>query len=403
MENQTKIMVVDDELGICMNVEKILAKSNYSVVHTQSAHEALEMMKKDSFSLLISDIVMPEMNGLELLKHVAREVPDTKTVMMTGYASTNTAVKAIRFGALDYIPKPFTPDELRTIVDKALSGELVALDISREERESMEAKNIDMGYGSDKVADLIKPGVETILDEAIEKSEHYCDIGKSVCPVMKKLGTICKIGSKKNYCPKILAKEKRQAREAAMFNPETMIGIDQPFDYNEVVAVTGPEYVHHLDRDGFAFLPYEELKKVKPVRVEADKAEVPDLADKSLLKNILVVDDEVSVNNNIRKILEKSGFQVDQAITKDEAIERINEQSYKLVLLDLRMPGVSGLDLLKTISKTQPSARVIIITGYASIETAVQTARIGVVDYLPKPFTPFELREVTEKAYAIAA
>ncbi|MCD4677219.1 MAG: response regulator, partial [Desulfobacula sp.] len=88
METQTKIMVVDDELGICKNVEKILTKNNYTVVHTQSAAKALEMMKNESFSLLISDIVMPEMNGLELLKHVANEVPNIKTVMMTGYAST---------------------------------------------------------------------------------------------------------------------------------------------------------------------------------------------------------------------------------------------------------------------------------------------------------------------------
>lgn len=67
------------------------------------------------------------------------------------------------------------------------------------------------------------------------------------------------------------------------------------------------------------------------------------------------------------------------------------------------MPGVSGLELLKTISKIQPLARVIIITGYASIETAIETARIGAVDYLPKPFTPDELRNIAKRAYTLAA
>jgi DNA-binding NtrC family response regulator len=109
MNAMPKVMVVDDEQGICKNVEKILKKSNYDVSRASSAKEALEIMSKESFNLLISDIVMPEMNGLELLKTVKNEWPVTKAVMMTAFASTDTAVKAIRLGALDYIPKPFTP------------------------------------------------------------------------------------------------------------------------------------------------------------------------------------------------------------------------------------------------------------------------------------------------------
>jgi len=71
--------------------------------------------------------------------------------------------------------------------------------------------------------------------------------------------------------------------------------------------------------------------------------------------------------------------------------------------LDLKMPGVSGLELLQAVSKHQPQARVIIITGYASIDTAVESARIGAVDYLPKPFTPDELRHVTGRFVSLAA
>ncbi len=122
METAPKIIVVDDEKKICSNVEKILKKNHYEVVHAMSAEEALEKMASESFSLLISDIVMPGKNGLELLKLVKEQWPLTKAVMMTAYASTDTAVKAIRMGALDYIPKPFTPDELRSTVEKALTG-----------------------------------------------------------------------------------------------------------------------------------------------------------------------------------------------------------------------------------------------------------------------------------------
>ena len=402
MKNQTKIMVVDDELGICKNVEKILVKNDYYVVHTQSAGRALEMMKKESFSLLISDIVMPEMNGLELLKQVASEMPDTKTIMMTGYASTATAVKAIRLGALDYIPKPFTPDELRTTVNKALTGGLEQMSISDEQRDAIEIMDIDIDLRSGVTTNFQSQDKEIIVDEIVQTMEFHCSVGDMVCDVMEKLGTLCKTGLKKDYCPKIKAMEKKEPKLSS-FNPKTMIGIDQPFDYDEVLAITGPEYVHNLNRDGFAFLPYEELKKVKIVETRTQQDKISVSAKNSMLKNILVVDDEVSVNNNIRKVLEKNNFQIDQAMTKDQAIEKIQKQTYSLVLLDLRMPGVSGLELLENICKIQPSAKVIIITGYASIETAIESAKIGAVNYLPKPFTPEELRDVAEQAYATAA
>jgi len=94
---------------------------------------------------------------------------------------------------------------------------------------------------------------------------------------------------------------------------------------------------------------------------------------------------------------------VDQAFTKPEALDRIAAHPYKLILLDLRIPGVKGLELLSTISEKHPDTKVIIITGYASIETAVEAARIGAIDYLPKPFTPDEIRDVTEKAFKLAA
>ena len=100
MDAALKVMVVDDEARICGNVAKILSKNGFDVTTAQSAQEALDKMALDSYSLLISDIVMPGMNGLELLKLVKKDWPLTKAVMMTAYASTDTAMKAIRLGGL---------------------------------------------------------------------------------------------------------------------------------------------------------------------------------------------------------------------------------------------------------------------------------------------------------------
>ncbi len=126
-------------------------------------------------------------------------------------------------------------------------------------------------------------------------------------------------------------------------------------------------------------------------------------AEDPIYKNIIVIDDEAAVNNNIRKILLKKGYHVDQALTKSDAFVKIEQRAYTLILLDLRIPGVKGLELLEVIREKRPKTRVIIITGYASIETAKESARLGAIDYLPKPFTPDEVRTATENALRYAA
>jgi len=405
-----KIMVVDDEDQICKNVEKILSKNDYEIIRATSAKEALEKMAKDSFALLISDIVMPEMNGLELLKLVKKEWPLTKAVMMTAYASTDTAVKAIRLGALDYLSKPFTPDELRSTVELALSGKLVEATTTEKEREIID---VDIPFDREEVAkytgadfaDRLGPSDMPVVEAAPETLENYCALGNMVCDIFKKLGNTCKGGTKTGECPQLKAKKKKGTKEKG-FDSEKLIGIDSPFNYEEVLSITGPEYVLNMQHEGVSFIPYEELKKnvarmmAETPEVSADIIEFP---KEAVQADILVIDDEVAVNNNIRKILSKKDFQVDQATTKAEALEKIEENAYTLVILDLKIPEVKDLELLKAIRDRRPETLVIIITGYASIETAVEASRMGAVDYLPKPFTPEEIRTATEKAFRLAA
>lgn len=415
MEKMTKILVVDDETRICHNVKKILAKNNFEVTSAQSAQEALDKMAKESYSLLISDVVMPGMNGLELLKLVKNEWPLTKAVMMTAYASTDTAVKAIQLGALDYIPKPFTPEELRDIVDQALTGKIVEAPISDAERKAVNIIDIDIPFDTDEVAkytgedyvNTLGPSDMPVVEvKPQEKPENFCNVGNMVCDIFKKLGATCKIGVKKNLCPQLAKKGKADSADAGP-DVRTLIGIDMPFNYDEVAAVTGPEYINNLQYDGVSVMFYSDLKenvanlmKIKAAEQVAPRA---GMQETPFTRNILVIDDEVAVNNNIRKVLAKKGYHVDQALTKAEALEKITSGSYKLFLLDLKIPGVKGLELLQAIREYNPDAKVIIITGYASIETAIESARMGITDYLNKPFTPDEIRNATENAMRFAA
>ena len=417
MEEKAKILVVDDEVKICRNVEKILAKDDYDVSYASSADEALEKMARESYSLLISDIIMPGMNGLEFLKLVKNQWPLTKVIMFTAYASTDTAVKAMRLGAVDYIPKPFTPDELRLPVELALTGELTEASPTEQEMEAINVIDIDTPFDTDEVAkytdedyakSVSRSDIPIAGGPSPELLENYCELGAMVCEIFAKVGGTCKGGLKTGKCPQIEARKKKAAKQKQEqgFDPDRLIGIDMPFDYEEVEAITGPEYVQYLDRDGYAFLPYEQLKKnaARFLATEPEPAAIPPaVAAETPRQDILVIEDEVAVNNNIRKILAKKGYQVDQAVTKDEALQKIEQTSYKLVLLDLKIPGVKGLELLRAVREKRPETLVVIITGYASIETAKETARLGAVAYLPKPFTPTEIRDVTESAVKLAA
>ena len=106
---------------------------------------------------------------------------------------------------------------------------------------------------------------------------------------------------------------------------------------------------------------------------------------------ILVVDDEVSLTGIISQILNDYGYIVDTAATGEEALASFEENNYHLVISDIRMPGMSGLDLLKEIKKRKPETQVVIMTSYASMETAIDALRNGAYDYVVKPFEDIDM------------
>ena len=119
-----------------------------------------------------------------------------------------------------------------------------------------------------------------------------------------------------------------------------------------------------------------------------------------ITQKILVVDDDVVVCKSITRVLSRKGYGVSQALTVDSALELIKQTSFDLVITDLMIPGTTGMELLQILREHYPELDVIMITGYASIESAVKATRLGAAAYLPKPFTPDELAKVAEQTIA---
>lgn len=113
---------------------------------------------------------------------------------------------------------------------------------------------------------------------------------------------------------------------------------------------------------------------------------------------ILIVDDELVVIKSAERVLKNEGYHVEGALGGREAIMKIGEDGYDLVFTDLKMPEVDGITLIRWIKKTKPSIGIVIITGYPSQETIKEALELGIIDYVPKPFTPSVLLDVTERA-----
>jgi DNA-binding NtrC family response regulator len=115
-----RILIIDDELPICQNCIKILSKLACEVKYALSGFDALKVMDEKPFDVVVTDLKMDTLGGMEVLRRIKEAYPETMVIVMTGYASISSAVEVMKMGALDYLPKPFTPQEFRAIVIQAL-------------------------------------------------------------------------------------------------------------------------------------------------------------------------------------------------------------------------------------------------------------------------------------------
>ncbi len=383
-----KVLVVDDEKTVCESVNKILTRLGLEVEEAHSAQEALKKLETspEAFGTALVDLVMPQVNGVQLLKVLKSRYPSIPVVIITGYASIDSAVETTKLGAFEYVPKPFTPQELTDVTERAIEryyqhhgkplSEVKRGSVKESKPEPAKSMDVDLPFDEEELRKYTSERyVESVGRSdipAIQLHTDYCPVGQRTCARFLRMG-ICKDG-----CPllKIEAEKKAKITGAELLKAAAaegdVIDVDMPFKASEVMAATSPEYVHALTRSDV------------PLAAKWDEV-VPEE------KRVLVVDDEPVVCRSVQRILHSRGFQVDQSLGGPEALQKMEQAPYDLVLLDLRMPDMEGMEVLRAIKERWPEVKVIVITGYASVESAVETIQNGAEEYLPKPFTPSEL------------
>ncbi|RJQ22192.1 MAG: sigma-54-dependent Fis family transcriptional regulator [Nitrospiraceae bacterium] len=118
-----KILIIDDEAIVRTSCDRTLGPEGYTVKMAASGKDGIEFLEKEPFGLVLLDLKMPDMDGLEVLSKINSNWPDTKVVMITGYSTVETAVQALRMGAYNFIEKPFTPDTLLAAVTEVFKDQ----------------------------------------------------------------------------------------------------------------------------------------------------------------------------------------------------------------------------------------------------------------------------------------
>jgi len=263
MKYKANILVVDDDTSLCEGVAIILRNEGYTVDTVFRPDEALKKVEEDHYAVVIADLMMPGMDGIELLQEIKRKKPDVTVIMITGYPSIKTAVKSIKLSAFDYIPKPFTPDELRSLVARALEKRHVYEEIAEK-----------MGIEEEKLVEIAIPdGLYCIPDHSWAKPEKDGNVRIGIHHVLvrtvKDIESIDFPGKNETryqgeVCVRIIDSRKQVLR---LWTPVT----GKVIEVNEEIGKNVSKLIHDPYKEGWLVLiePLhleEDLKNLTPLR-----------------------------------------------------------------------------------------------------------------------------------------
>lgn len=118
-KNKLKICIIDDEIVVCKRLQQALTKDKHYVETFVNSREAIDRLNAKSFDIVVTDIRMDDIDGMEILDHIIKKGDKAKVIMITGYATIEIAREAQAKGAFDFISKPFKPQDLRDIIERA--------------------------------------------------------------------------------------------------------------------------------------------------------------------------------------------------------------------------------------------------------------------------------------------
>ncbi len=169
MQDQARLLIIDDERIALKNLEHVMKKEGYEVTGTQSGPNALKLLDEQQFDVVLTDLRMEKVDGMQILKRTREFYPDTEVIMITGYATLDSAVEAMKHGAFYYIAKPFRLEEVRKVVQEAVNKVRLKTE-NRHLREQLETYQ-----GKVKIITQ-DPTMQKLLDTARQIAPTDCNV-----------------------------------------------------------------------------------------------------------------------------------------------------------------------------------------------------------------------------------
>lgn len=351
MSDTYKILLVDDDPLVLSGFVEVLSRDSYDVTAVASGQEAIDILRDKEFDVVLTDMVMPRVSGLDVLRAALSQQPESIVIVVTGYASVRSAVDALRLGAYDYVVKPCEDEELLYRVKMGIERSHLRHELRAKELDAEKMKAIT------QTAVTVNDQINTPLNVILNSAEYIRLKSLPDSPGVKQsLDFICQEVSKIKSVIHRLA-EVADPNQVKGYTLGSMSMID----------VDGPKT--------------EEKSSLKPAGQR---------------RRILVVDDEQFMVHTLSRILDLMGFDVLSALGGKEAFEKYMSEQVDLVVSDVHMPDMNGIELLTSIKSHNPQIPVILVTGYG-VEKARETAGEMKADgFLGKPFKIQELKDLIQ-------
>ncbi|MFC1493361.1 response regulator [candidate division KSB1 bacterium] len=329
-----RILIVDDDKQVLSIFERILTNYGYDIDAVGKGSEALKLLKKNEYDLILTDLVMKGVDGFEIIEATKQHSPQTVVILITGYGSIEVAIKAMRKGAIDILVKPCTEEELIVRIKKALERQK----LGKKAKEAMIYQKMYETLGA--VAHEINNPLTTLigntqlLTDTLDKGhpgQNFLDLinqsADNISKIVERMGKIRGIVTK------------QYTRDSRI--------------------------------------------------IDLQKGEV----DLSLPEegSILIVDDEENITVSIARFLKLNNYKVDVAHSGVEALDKIKSKNYAVVILDICMPEMDGYEVLQKINSyyTENHIRIpatIIMTGFDVEEVLDKCKEAGAYTAIHKPF-----------------
>jgi DNA-binding NtrC family response regulator len=344
-----KILVVDDDYASRLMLKKALEQDHYRVTLCSNGNDALNLLKEEKFDLVLTDLIMQGLSGLDLIEKIREIENDIATILLTGHASIETAIQAVRLGANDYMLKPINLEELQIRVKRAF--ERVELEKRLYEAERKLTYNATIATTNHEINQPLTVIISAI--DMIKMELQKLNINN------RRLNNYLQLMHKSSIR---IANILRKLREIT---------------YPKIQEVPLGMKMIEMQEDETA-----------PAAEHEDRY-------------ILVMEDEENLRDIIQSVLQAESYKVILAETAHEGIDlfRAEKHLIEVVILDFNLPDANGLNVLRQLQAIDTNVKVLLTSGF-DLDNSIQEALDnGAMHFMRKPFNRQEILDSVKKVY----